>query len=251
MNEKKRISKEESAIYEWQKWVPGFGEEGQQKLKNATVLISRCGGLGSVAAYELAAAGVGKLVIAHGGNVKSSDIHRQLLLTYDWIGKPRIESIKKKLNDLNPFVEIEGIGENVNEKNASELVGRADLVLDCAPLFQERKLMNQEAVKKGIPMVECAMYELEAQISTFLPGKTPCLECLFPEDPPAWKRDFPVFGAVSGAVACLGAMEAIKVLSGLGEPLTDKLLCFNLRDMSFFTRNILRRKNCTVCGNIP
>ena len=194
MNEKKRISKEESAIYEWQKWVPGFGEEGQQKLKNATVLISRCGGLGSVAAYELAAAGVGKLVIAHGGNVKSSDIHRQLLLTYDWIGKPRIESIKKKLNDLNPFVEIEGIGENVNEKNASELVGRADLVLDCAPLFQERKLMNQEAVKKGIPMVECAMYELEAQISTFLPGKTPCLECLFPEDPPAWKALWPVWG---------------------------------------------------------
>lgn len=249
MNEKRIISKDESKIYEWQKWVPGFGEEGQQKLKDATILISRCGGLGSVVAYELAAAGIGKLIIAHGGNIKHSDIHRQLLMTYDRIGTPRIESIKQKLHELNPFVEVEGIGSNINEDNVADLVNRADLIVDCAPLFEERMLMNKEAIKNNIPMVECAMYELEAQMTTIIPGKTPCLRCLYPEKPPVWKREFPVFGAVSGAVACLGAMEAIKVISGLGETLEGRLLTYDLRDMTFITRKINRKKDCIVCGN--
>ena len=103
------LTNAEKAIYEWQMWVPGIGEEGQQKLKDATVLISRCGGLGGLVAYELAAAGVGTLVIAHAGNVKPSDLHRQLLMTADWVGKPRIDSIARRLSDLNPRVEVVGI----------------------------------------------------------------------------------------------------------------------------------------------
>jgi molybdopterin/thiamine biosynthesis adenylyltransferase len=244
------LTDEERAIYEWQIWVPGFGEAGQEKLKNASVMVSRCGGLGSVVAYELVAAGIGKLVLAHAGNVKPSDLNRQLLMTYDWLGKPRIESVKRRLLELNPRLEIVAVDENVNEENAKAFVEQADLIVDCAPLFEERFAMNRQAVEQGKPLVECAMYDLEATITSIVPGKTPCLACLTPTKPPAWKREFPVFGAVSGTVGCMGAMEAIKLIAGLGEPLLERMLRFDLRDMSFHTFEIYRNRDCEVCGHL-
>ena len=111
MSQSKELTDIERAVYEWQMWVPDFGEAGQEKLKGAAVMVSRVGGVGSVVAYELAAAGIGKLVLAHAGNVKPSDLNRQLLMTDDWLGKPRIESIRRRLLDLNPRLEIVGIGE--------------------------------------------------------------------------------------------------------------------------------------------
>ncbi|MEQ6120475.1 HesA/MoeB/ThiF family protein [Reichenbachiella sp. MALMAid0571] len=243
-----QLTDKEKAVYEWQLTVPGFGEEGQKKLKEATVLISRVGGLGSVVAYELAAAGIGKMVLAHGGNVKPSDLNRQLLMTDSWLGKPRVDSAKRRLLELNPRLEIETVNANVSEENAAELVSKVDVIVDCAPLFEERFLMNREAVKQKKPLVDCAMYELEAQIMTILPGQSACLSCLYPDWPKAWKREFPVFGAVSGAVACLGAMEAIKVIAGLGEVLSGNLLSMDLRDMSFYKTKINRRDNCPICS---
>ena len=120
------LTPEERATYEWQMWVEDFGETGQEKLKSASVMISRVGGLGSVVAYELAAAGVGRMVLAHGGDVRPSDLNRQLLMTHDWIGKPRIESITRRLLDLNPRLEIDAHGENVNLDNAGALVANAE-----------------------------------------------------------------------------------------------------------------------------
>jgi len=242
------LTEAEKSIYEWQMWVPDFGTDGQQKLKDSSVLISRVGGLGGVVAYELAAAGVGKLVLAHGGRVKPSDLNRQILMTHDWIGKLRVESAARKLREFNPYIEIETIAENINESNADRLVGSVDLVVDAAPLFEERFLMNREAVHHGKPMVECAMNDLEAHITTFFPGKTPCLRCLYPENSTTWKRQFAVFGAVSGTVACLGAMEAIKVLSGLGHPLFGELLTLDLRNMEFRKFKTRRDPGCPVCG---
>lgn len=242
------LTDEERAVYEWQIWVPEFGEAGQEKLKNASVLVSRCGGLGSVVAYELAAAGVGKLVLAHAGNVKPSDLNRQLLMTHDWLGKPRVESAERRLKELNPRLEIVAIQENLNEENAAEIVEQVDLIVDCAPLFPERYAMNRQSLLQKKPLIECAMYDLEAQLTTFIPSETGCLACLFPDDPPAWKREFPVFGAVSGTVGCMAAMEAIKVIAGFGETLANQLLMFDLRDMSFHRNRIVRRSDCPVCG---
>ncbi len=244
------LSDEERATYEWQIWVPEFGEAGQEKLKGATVLVSRVGGLGGVVAYELAAAGVGRLVLAHAGNVKLSDLNRQLLMTYDWLGKPRVESAARRLKELNPRLEVEAVPENVSDENAADLVAQADVVVDCAPLFRERFALNREAVRQGKPMVECAMYELQAQMTTILPGQTPCLSCLYPEDPPTWKRQFPVFGAVSGAVGCMAAMEAIKLIAGFGQTLAGELLVFDLRDMSFQKCRISRDPSCRICGHL-
>ena len=246
----KPLDETDRAIYEWQMWVRDFGEAGQVRLKNATALVSRCGGLGSPVAYELAAAGIGRLVIAHAGNVKPSDLNRQLLMTHDWLGKPRVESAARRLKELNPRLEVVAVNENLSPDNADRLVGMADVVIDCAPLFEERFAMNDAAMERGIPMIECAMYDLEATITTMVPGRTPCLRCLVPEDPRAWRREFPVFGAVSGSVGCLAAMEAIKLIGGFGEPLLGRMMTMDLRTMRIDQYRIERRHDCPTCSQI-
>jgi len=244
------LTEEERATYEWQMWTHGFGEDGQRRLKGAAVLISRVGGLGGAAAYYLAAAGVGKLVLAHAGNVKAADLNRQTLMTHDWIGRPRAQCAARRLQELNPRLEVQAVAENVSDANAERLVAGVDLVIDAAPMFEERFAMNRAAVAASKPMVECAMYELEAQITTVLPGRTPCLRCLYPGVPPEWKREFPVFGAVSASVGCMAAMEAIKLIAGFGELLAGRLLTYDLRDMTFRTLKVRRDPACEVCGRI-
>lgn len=248
MNPLPTLTDIERQVYEWQLWVTGFDEEGQRRLKGATVLVSRCGGVGGAVALELAAAGVGKIILAHAGNLKPGDLNRQILMSHDWLGRSRVECAAQRLRALNPRLEVVAVAENVCEANVTRLVGQADVVADCAPLFEERYLMNREAVRQGKPMVECAMHELEAQITSIVPGRTPCLACLYPEPPPYWRRQFPVFGAVSGTVGCLGAMEVIKLLTGLGEPLQGRLLTCDLRTMAFRSVKTMRRSDCPVCG---
>jgi molybdopterin/thiamine biosynthesis adenylyltransferase len=241
------LTDEERAIYQWQMWVDDFGEAGQVKLKIATVLVSRVGGLGSVVAYQLAAAGVGKLILAHAGNIKPSDLNRQLLMTHAGLGQPRVESAARRLRELNPRLVVEPHNVNLNAQLAEQLVPQADVVVDCAPLFQERFAMNDAAVRHGVPIVECAMYDLEAHLFSVLPGQSACLRCLYPETPPAWRREFPVFGAVAGTVGCLGAMEAIKLIAGFGQPLTDRMLLADLRSMHFRQVKLTRRPDCPAC----
>jgi len=245
-----KLTAEEKAVYAWQMWVEGFGDTGQEKLKGASILISRVGGIGGLVAYQLAAAGVGRLILAHAGNVRPDDLNRQLLMTHDWAGKPRIESARRRLLELNPRLEVVAVAENPTEGNIAGLLAQADLAVDCAPVFEERLLLNREAVRQRKPLVECAMYELEATVTTIVPGKTPCLACLSPAPAPGWKREFPVFGAVSGTAACIGATEAIKVLAGLGEPLLGRLLRMDLREMDFRVIRIRRDPACPVCGDL-
>jgi len=238
----------EREVYSWQTTVNGFSEEGQRKLKGATVLISRIGGLGGLVAYELAAAGIGHLILAHAGDLKPPDLNRQLLMTHDALGTSRVECAARRLKELNPRLEVTAVAENINDDNAARITAEADVIVDCAPLFEERYPMNRESVRQGKPMIECAMYEMEAHLTTFVPGETGCLKCLYPEQPDYWQRRFPVFGAVSGMVGCLGAMEVIKVIAGLGQPLYNRLLTCDLRAMTFKTVNLRRDPDCPVCG---
>lgn len=244
------LTETDRALYEWQMWVPGMGEAGQRKLKGATVLISRVGGLGGLVALELAAAGVGRLILAHGGNLKLPDLNRQLLQTRAHVGLPRMDNIVTRLKELNPDCEIVGVMENITEANAAARVALADVVVDAAPLFQERLALNAAAMRAGKPMVECAMHTLEATVTTFLPGRSGCLACYVPEVPPTWTRQFPVFGAVSGTAACLGAMEVIKLITGLGTPLAGEMLCMDLGSMGFRRVKLPRRSDCEVCGSL-
>jgi molybdopterin/thiamine biosynthesis adenylyltransferase len=242
------LTEKERATYEWQMWVADFGEEGQRALKGASVLISRVGGVGGTAAYYLAAAGIGRLVLAHAGNVRTSDLNRQLLMTHEGLGQSRVESARRRLLELNPRLQIEAVEENVSEANVARLVSSVDLIVDAAPRFGERFLLNREAVRQRKPMVDPAMFEFELRLTSIVPGRTPCLACLYPADPPAWQREFPVFGAVAGAVGSLAAMEAIKLLAKVGEPLLGQMLIGSLRDMRFQTVKVQRNPACAVCA---
>jgi molybdopterin/thiamine biosynthesis adenylyltransferase len=245
----KELTAEEREIYQWQMWIPDLGEEGQKRLLDASVLVSRVGGVGGTAALYLAAAGVGRLVLAHAGNIKKSDLHRQVLMSYGKVGQSRVEVAAARLRDLNPRVQVEVVGENVAEENVARLVGSVDVVVDGAPRFEERFLLNREVVRQKKVMVECAMYEMEGSVTTIVPGKTACLACLYPTPPGEWKREFPVLGAVSGMMGCLGAVEAIKVIAGIGEALAGRMVICDLREMNFRTVEIGRRKDCAVCSS--
>jgi len=244
------LSEEERATYEWQMWVPHFGEEGQRKLKAATVLVSRIGGVGGALAQQLAAAGVGKLILAHAGNVRASDLNRQTLMSHAGLGQPRLGQAARRLRELNPRLEIEEIPENISPDNARQLVAQADVVASCAPLFSERLALNAAAVALGKPLVDCAMYDFDVQILTVIPGG-PCLQCLYPEPPAAWKREFPVFGAVAATAGCLGAVEVIKTLSGIGERLDRQMLLADLGSMIFRKLPRSRDPQCRVCSTSP
>jgi molybdopterin/thiamine biosynthesis adenylyltransferase len=244
------LTPEERATYEWQMWLPGFGVEGQRKLKAASVLISRVGGVGGLVAYQLAAAGIGRLILAHAGAVRADDLNRQLLQTHRQIGHPRVENFVRRLHDLNPRVEIVAVPENLSDANAKTLLAQADVAVDAAPLFEERFALNRASVASGKAMVECAMYALEGQVTVFEPGRTGCLACLYPEKPAHWRREFPVLGAVSGTVACLAAVEVVKLLTGLGKPLAGTLLTMDLGTMHFRRHRLRRRPDCPVCSGL-
>jgi molybdopterin/thiamine biosynthesis adenylyltransferase len=243
-----QLSADERTRYEWQLWVDGFGDAGQLKLKNAGVLVTRCGGVGGTVALHLAAAGVGRILLAHAGNLRLDDLNRQLLMSNAGLGGPRVEQAAERLRAFNPHVEVVPVNENITDANVDRLVQAADVIASCAPLFQERLLLNRAAVAQGKPLVDCAMFELEAQLTTIVPGRGPCLACLYPEEPAAWKRRFPVFSAVAGTIASLGAVEVIKLLAGLGEPLIGKMLIADLGDMSFRQIQLRRDAGCKVCG---
>lgn len=243
-----KLTDEERARYEWQMWTPDIGEAAQEKLKSASVLVSRVGGVGGTVAYYLAAAGIGRLVLAHAGDVKPSDLNRQLLMTTDHLGKLRVESARRRLQELNPNVTVDVVPENVNTDNAKGLVESVDLVIDAAPLFEERFAMNDAAFELGRPLIEAAMYDFDAQLMMFVPGETACLRCLFPTQPPEWKRQFPVFGAVSGTIASLAVVEAIKLITGLKTSLAGKILRTNMRTMNFRTIPIQQDPTCPCCN---
>jgi molybdopterin-synthase adenylyltransferase len=233
--------------YAWQLELPGFGEDGQRKLKAASVLISRIGGVGGTAALHMAAAGAGRLILAHAGPLRPDDLNRQLLMRTDGIGRPRLESAVRTLRELNPNVEVVAVDEIVSPENAERLVAMADVVIDAAPVFDERLALNAACVRLRKPMVEAAMHAMEFSVTVFHPDKPGCLACLCPEPPVWWRRRFPVLGAVSGTAGALAAVEAVKLITGLGTPLTGKIIAGDLATGRVRTLALPAGKGCAVC----
>jgi len=208
--------------------------------------------VGGTAAMNLARAGVGRLVLAHGGTIVPEFLNRMQLAMPADLGRPCTEVFVEKLHAINPDVELVAVNEYVSESNVADLVAQADLVVDGAPLFEERYLMNREAVRQGKPLVMAAMYGMEHYMTTIVPGKTPCLVCLYPEKPEYW-TDIKVFPAIGPGPVVLGtmaAMEAIKVLTGFGRPLTNVLWMFDLETTTFQRFEISRDPECPVCGDV-
>ena len=169
-------------------------------------------------------------------------------MRHDGLGKPRIESMQATLGAFNPGVEVEVVGENINEANVADLVGKADIVFGAAPLFEERLLLNRECVRQVKPLIDSAMFNLEGHVIPILPGESACLACLYPEIPPNWKRRFPVIGAVSALTANVGAMEGIKLLTGLGTANVGKMIYFDTATMRFQHIALKRNPKCKICG---
>lgn len=235
--------------YKRQIQIPGFGTEAQEKLKQSAALVTRVGGLGGPTALWLAAAGIGKLVIAHGGKVTPSNLNRQILMRGDGVGKPRAPQARETLLRFNPDLQVVAYEADVREDNVVELVSQVDIVCDTTPDFRERLLLNAECWRQGKPMVDSGMDGMEAQITTIIPPHTPCLQCRIPQVPDWWDPlGFGVLGALPGAFGGLTALEAIKVLTGYGDTLAGWLLVCDGEDMTFSRYEIARRPDCPVCG---
>lgn len=236
--------------------LPEIGLEGQQRLQASRVLLLGAGGLGSPAAWYLAAAGVGTLRIADPDVVDRSNLHRQILHTDASIGTPKVRSASERLTALNPRTRIDAVQELVTSDNVERLIGDVDVVIDGADNFAIRYLLNDACVKLGKPLVYGAVHRFEGQVSVFDAGRHrgthPCYRCLFPEPPPPEAApncsEAGVLGILPGVVGLLEATEAIKLLLGLGEPLRGRLLHFDAMGMRFRETRLGPDPDCPLCA---
>lgn len=231
--------------YQRQMLIDGWGEKGQKKLKNATVFIAGAGGLGSPVSIYLAVAGVGKIIICDFDNVEITNLNRQILHSHTRIGINKAISAKITLIGINPDVEVVPVTEKITTENAFELIGEAQIILDCMDNLETRYILNEVAVKKGIPLVFGAIHGVRGMLSFIQPPETPCLRCIFPEAPP--EETFPVLGATPGVIGAFQSLEAIKYLVGVGKNLKNKLLVWDGMSGEFKTFKAQKDPLCPVC----
>lgn len=236
--------------------LPQVGVDGQRRLEAARVLLIGAGGLGSPAAYYLAAAGVGTLRIADDDVVDRSNLQRQILHTEASIGTPKVESAARALSALNPRTIIEPMVERVSSANVERLLEGVDVVVDGADNFPARYLLNDACVKLGKPLVYGAVHRFEGQVSVFDAGRrrghAPCYRCLFPEPPPPEAApncaEAGVLGVLPGVIGLIQATEAIKLILKLGDPLIGRLLHFDALSMRFRETRLAADPDCPVCA---
>ncbi len=220
---------------------------GQQLLKGSTALITRVGGMGGPAAQMLTMAGVGRVIIAHGGDLISPDLNRQVLASEAGLDRPRAPAFAERLRSLNRFVEVEAIDYEPDDEQAIELARRCDIILACPPTFEERLRLNRASVRVGIPLIDAAQWGMSGTLAVFRPGHTACLQCVYPDTPP-FEELFPVVGGISSAIGSLAALEAIKILSATGKPLWGKMLTYDAYHGHVRTVKLSRRDDCPCCG---
>ena len=236
--------------------LPEVGVEGQQRLGSARILVVGAGGLGSPAAFYLAAAGVGTLRVADDDIVDRSNLQRQILHTDARVGMPKVASAAAALSALNPRTRIEAMRERITSDNVERMLDQVDVVVDGADNFAARYLLNDACVKLHKPLVYGAVHRFEGQLGVFDAGRrrglSPCYRCLFPEPPPPGAApncsEAGVLGVLPGVVGLLQATEAIKLVLGIGESLDGRLLHFDAMSMRFRETRLAPDPECVVCG---
>ena len=240
------LSQEELERYSRQILINGFGEEGQAKLKKAKVFIAGVGGLGSVTATYLAAAGVGIIRLVDHDRVELSNLNRQILHRDEDIGGKKVDSAAKRLKGINPGVKIETVVEEITEANISKLVADFDLIVDAMDNLPTRYLLNKVAIEKNIPFFHGAVNGFEGRAMTIIPGQTACLRCVYRGA--VVEGSFPVVGVTPGVIGCIQATEVIKYLLGTGQLLGNRLLVYDGLNMKFTEFKVKRDPNCGHCG---
>ncbi|WP_462322597.1 HesA/MoeB/ThiF family protein [Halochromatium sp.] len=245
------MSPDEETRYSRQILLPGFGEDGQQRLGQASVLIVGLGGLGSAVSMYLAAAGVGRLLLADFDAVDLSNLQRQLLHNSERIGWTKVDSAVATLSALNPHCELVPIKRSLSPTRLAELSTEVDLIIDASDNFQTRYAVNAVCVQAGIPLVSGAAIRAEGQVAVFSgrPGD-PCYHCLYPDDGHEGERCSRegVLAPLVGIIGSIQATEAIKVLTGYGEPLHSKLLLLDAQTMAIRTLKIPSDPSCPICA---
>jgi len=224
-----------------------FGEEGQERLKEAEIFIAGAGGLGSPIAIYLAVAGIGTLTIVDSDVVDLTNLNRQILHFDRDIGKKKTVSAEEKLREINPDIAVRAIDAHLGEANAGRLVGRADGIVDAMDNYPARYLLNRVALEKEIPLFHGAIRGLYGQATTIIPGETPCLSCIFPKPPP--EEVFPVVGMTPGLIAMVQATEVLKFLLGTGNLLANRLFLWDGMQAQASEICVERNPCCTVCGS--
>jgi adenylyltransferase/sulfurtransferase len=235
--------------------MPEVGMEGQRKLKQASVLCVGAGGLGSPLALYLAAAGVGHIGVVDFDVVDESNLQRQIIHGTSVLGTPKLESAKKRMLDLNPFIEITGYEEPLTSANALDIIPHYDIVADGTDNFQTRYLTNDACVLLGKPNVYGSIFRFEGQASVFYAKEGPCYRCLFPEPPPPGLvpscAEGGVLGVLPGVIGTIQATEVVKLIIGQGEPLIGRLLLYDALEMSFTTLKLRKNPECVICSDHP
>jgi len=240
------LSDEDKERYHRHMMISGWGEKGQERVKSARVFVAGAGGLGSPTAMYLAVAGVGRLAICDCDSPELSNLNRQILHNDSRIGMNKAESAKLTLSALNPAIEVEPISTRIEAENVDELVGEAEIIVDCMDNFPTRYMLNECALRKGIPFVHASVWGLEGKLTFIHAPETPCLRCIFPSPPPP--EVFPVLGATPGVIGCLEAIETLKYLTGVGETMKGRLLVWDGVEMEFTSYPLRKDPNCPVCG---
>jgi len=241
------LSRDERQRYDRQIMIRGIGEEGQEKLKQARVVIAGSGGLGSPAAIYLAAAGVGRIRLIDHDKVELSNLNRQVLHWDKDIGRSKVDSAKEKLGQLNHEVSLETVDETISEANVSQLVAGFDIILDAMDNLPTRYLLNKAAIDNRIPFVHGAVYGFEGRVMTIIPRQTACLRCVYRGLIPQEK--FPVIGVTPAIIGCIQATEVIKYIVGTGHLLTNRLLVYDGLNMKFTELIVRKDEYCEHCGN--
>jgi adenylyltransferase/sulfurtransferase len=240
------LTEAEYQRYHRQIILPSWGVEGQSKVKEAVVFIAGAGGLGSPVAIYLAAAGVGRIRICDYSEPELSNLNRQILHTDQDIGKNKAISAQEMLREVNPHVKVEPLPYRIERENIDELVGDAQIIIDCMDNFPTRHILNECAVRRRMPFIHGGVIGMCGQITFIHTPETPCLNCIFPSSPP--REVFPIVGATPGVIGTLEALEALKYITGIGETLKGRLLVWDGEKMEFQQITIKKYPNCPVCG---
>lgn len=238
------LSDRELARYSRQIAVSGWGNEGQEKLKRAKVVVAGAGGLGSVVLIYLAAAGVGHIMIVDSDKVEATNLNRQVLYTDSDVGRRKARVAAERLEALNYDIRVDPIVEVIGEDNVSDLVGDWAIV-DAMDNLPTRFLLNRVALRRKLPLFHGAVYAWEGRATTIIPDMTPCLQCLYREVIPGKP---PVVGVTPAVIGCIQATEAIKYFLGMGGLLTGRLLMYDGLAMTFNEMKVKKDPDCPECG---